>query len=75
MIYINSSVGKFSYDETTQRLFRDGEYVPKSEVEPVFSGNSEENVPIFSGLYVKSTNTIITLSGNSKPVVDINSIR
>lgn len=66
---------EYSFDPHTERLFKDGLFIPRSIIEPVYSGNGKDSEPIFAGLYVKSTNTIITRNGNEKPVVDINSIR
>lgn len=65
----------YSFDPITQRIFRDGVFIPRSEVEPVYSGNGKDTEPVFSGFYVRSNNTIITRSGNIKQVVDINSIK
>lgn len=76
MIEIVTKKGEvYSYDESTQRLFKDSRYIPRTEIEPVYSGNGQDKEPVFSGLYVKSSNSIITLTGNIKPVVDINSIK
>lgn len=76
MIEIVTKKGEvYSYDESTQRLFKDNRYIPRTEIEPVYSDNGQDKEPVFSGLYIKSSNSIITLTGNIKPVVDINSIK
>ena len=76
MIEITTIKGEtYKFDPTTQRLFKDGVFIPSSMIEPVYSGNDKNDKPIFAGLYNKSNNTIITKTGKIKQVVDINSIK
>jgi hypothetical protein len=65
---------KYSFDPETQRLFKDGVFIPKTQVEPVYSGNDKNNAPIFAGLYFRDKNKILTISGKYKNIVDIDSI-
>lgn len=76
MIDIVTKKGEsYSFDPSNHRLFKNGAVVLTNEVEPIYTGNGDNSEPIFSGLYVKSTNSIITLNGNIKKVVDINQIK
>lgn len=63
----------FSYDQATNRIFKDGKLVPSYEYEAVFSGFSD-GIPQFSGILKKSINSIIGLSGKINEVTDINTI-
>lgn len=68
---------RYSYDQETGRIFKDGEVAVSSLVEPVFShfGNPD-SPPKFSGIYFKEKNEILTLSGKiNKVVSDINIIK
>lgn len=66
---------RYSYDELTGRIFRDGVLLPSSEVEPVFSGNNKDGqVPRLSGILLKERGSILTLSGKENPIVDPNTI-
>lgn len=65
---------KYSYDENTQRIFKDGMLLSSTQVEPIFSNFSDSMAPRFSGLYLKDTNSILSLSGNINPVTDPNTI-
>ena len=76
MIEIVTSKGDtYSFDRETERTFKNGMFVPKSQVEPVYCGNGKDSEPLFAGLMLKSTNSILTPAGNIKPIVDINSIK
>lgn len=67
---------QYTFDPSTQRIFRGDVYLPRTLAEPVYSGNSEDGgEPIFSGIYLSSSNEIVTRTGNVKKVIDINSIR
>lgn len=66
---------KYSFDPKTERLFKDGVLIPKATIEPVYCGNGKDSEPVFAGLFVKASNSIITKTGNKKPIVDINSIK
>lgn len=76
MIEIKAKSGElYRFDPSTERLFRDDIFIPKSEIEPLYSGNSRnDQPPAFSGLWIKAKNQIITLTGNIKPITDQNSI-
>lgn len=61
---------KYSFDENTQRIFKDGVVVPGTAAEPVYSG------PIlsFSGILLKTSKSVLSLNGNINPATNINSI-
>lgn len=65
---------RYSFDESTQRIFKDGMLLSSVSVEPVYSRLSSESVPSFSGLLLKDTNSILSRSGKISPVTDINAI-
>lgn len=76
MIEITTGKGEhYTFDPETERLFKDGVFISKNLIEPVYSGNGKDSEPVFAGLYVKANNTIITRTGNVKPLVNINSIK
>ena len=64
---------RYSYDDTTMRLFKDGTLLSQVVAEPVFQNNSS-GIPEFAGIYLKDSNKIISLSGNINQIVDPNSI-
>jgi len=64
---------RYSFDPETQRIFKDGVLLPSTEVEPIYSSVGEDD-PKFSGILLKATGSILTLSGNVNPVSDINTI-
>lgn len=70
-----NSGDQYRYDPQTHRVFRNDAFVSSVHVEPVFSGNDKDMEPIFSGLFIKSQNSILTLTGNLKPLTDIDNIR
>ena len=72
-IYTISTGEHYSYDQDTNRIFKDGHLMPSYEYEPVFSGFTE-GMPQFAGILKKSINAIISLSGKENPVTDINTI-
>lgn len=73
MIDIVSFKGEqYRYDPDTDRIFKDGKLLPSSEVEPVFS--DVDNFPVFSGIYLKSKESILTKSGNINQISNIESI-
>lgn len=75
MIEIVSKTGVYKFDPETERLFKDNIFIPKSEIEPLYSGNGrDKSAPSFVGLWIKNKNQVITLTGNVKPLVDINQI-
>ena len=65
---------KYSFDENTQRVFKDGLLLSSVQVEPIYSGLGGDNIPKFSGLLLKDTNSILSLSGKISPITDINAI-
>ena len=76
MIEITAPGGDiYKFDPSTQRLFKGGLYIPPTQIEPVYSGNDKDNAPIFAGLFLKSSNQILTKTGKLKPITDINSIK
>lgn len=75
MVEINTILGEhFSYDQATNRIFKDGKLMPSYEYEAVFSGFTDGGLPQFAGILKKSVNSIISLSGKENPVTDINTI-
>jgi hypothetical protein len=66
---------KYSFDPDTERVFKDGKLLSSASVEPVYSGFSEDEPPLFSGIFLKGINSILSLSGKINPVItDINSV-
>lgn len=60
---------KYSFDENTQRIFKDGILVPSTAAEPVYSAGFS-----FSGILLKASKSVLSLNGNINPVTNINSI-
>ena len=76
MIEIITQKGeRYTFDPSTQRIFRDQVFIPKTEVEPIYSGNGDDGEPVFAGLYLKGKNSIITLNGIEKNLTPIDSIK
>ena len=71
---IYSERGRYAYDEETGRIYKDGYVVPTTQAEPVFSGQTEETAPEFSGILLKTTGEVISMSGKINKVTDPNSI-
>lgn len=65
---------RYSYDEETERIFKDGKLLSSTIAEPLFQGVTEDNVPEFVGIYLKDLNAVLSLTGNINPITDINSI-
>ena len=66
---------KYSFDPDTERVFKDGKLLGSNLVEPVYSDFNESTPPIFSGLWLKGINSVLSLSGKINPVIDdINSV-
>ena len=65
---------RYSFDESTQRVFKDGMLLSSVNVEPVYSRLSSESIPEFSGLLLKDSNSILSRSGKISPITDINAI-
>jgi len=68
---INSE--RYSYDESTMRIFKDGKLLSQTIAEPVFQNNSS-GIPEFAGIYLKESNKVISMSGNINTITDPNSI-
>lgn len=70
MINIVTMKGEqYSFDEETGRVFKDGHLMSSVNVEPVYSDLDENNVPKFSGLWLKDIDSIISLSGKINPAI------
>ena len=71
MVEILANTGElYKYDQETDRIYKDGFVLPSTTAEPVFSdvnGNTK-----FSGIFLKTSNQILTLSGNLNPVTNLN---
>ena len=65
---------KYSFDEDTQRIFKDGLLLSSVNIEPVYSRLKKDSVPTFSGLLLKDSGSILSRSGKISPITDINSI-
>ncbi len=65
---------RYSYDEDTERIFKNGKLLSSVVAEPLFQGVTEDNIPNFVGIYLKDMDSVLSLSGNINPVTDINSI-
>lgn len=66
---------RYTFDPSTQRLFRDKTFIPKTEIEPIYSGNNDDGEPMLAGLYLKAKGTIITMNGVEKKLTPIDSIK
>ena len=74
MIEILTKDGEiYKFDPETERIYKDGFLLPSTSVEPVYSDVNGETK--FSGIYLKATNQIVTLSGNKNTISNINSIQ
>lgn len=63
----------YRFDPDTERIYKDGFLIPTTAVEPIYS--DVNGATRFSGIYLKATNQIITLSGNKNTVSNINAIQ
>lgn len=73
-IYNTITGEKYSFDEETQRIFKDGYLLSSSQAEPIYSSLDEDSLPVFSGLLLKETNSILSLSGKINLITDINAV-
>lgn len=66
---------KYSYDERTGQIFKEGQVLTSSQAEPVYSylGDSSGE-PVFGGILLKDIGSILTLNGKISPVTDPNTI-
>lgn len=75
MIYITSEKGEnYSFDPSTSRIFKDGYLMSSIEAEPIYSNSEEDVAPRFSGILIKGTGTILSLSGKYNQISDPNTI-
>ena len=65
---------RYSFDETTQRIFKDGILLSSVKVEPVYSRPSKDSIPVFSGILLKDTGFVLSKSGKINAITDINSV-
>ena len=73
MIDIISFRGEqYRYDPDTERIFKDGKLIPSTEAEPVYS--DVDNMPTFSGIYLKVPEAILSKSVKINSITDINSV-
>lgn len=74
MIDIITKEGElYRFDPETSRIYKDGFLLTSVMAEPVYSDVNGETR--FSGIYLKNTDQILTLSGNKNTITNINSIR
>lgn len=76
MIDIISVKGElYRFDEETGRIMRDGVIQPSYKCEPIYSDvTNRSNPPVFSGIWLKDLNMILSRAGNYSPVSDINAV-
>lgn len=75
MIEILTQKGeKYSYDPSTDRIFKDGYLIPSSIAEPIFSNTGNDLAPKFSGIYLKDVGMILSLSGKYSQISNPNFI-
>lgn len=76
MINIPSEKGYFSFDQNTERIFRDNALVPSKEAQPIYAYYGKRHFPQFAGIWLKDTDEILTKSGKiSKRTGDVNLIQ
>lgn len=74
VIYITSEKGEnYTFDPSTNRIFKDGYLMSSVEVEPVYT-NSDDVTPRFTGILLKGTGTVLSLSGKYNQISDPNTI-
>lgn len=74
MIEINTLMDKYSFDENTGTIYKNGVIIPSSLCEPIYSSFSDDEEPQFAGILLKNKNSIVSLTGAINPVVDINTL-
>lgn len=74
MIDILTNDGElYRFDPETERIYKDGQLLPSTVAEPVYSDvNSSTR---FSGIYLKTTGQIVSLSGKKNTVSNISAIQ
>lgn len=65
---------RYSYDEDTARIFKDGKLLSSTIAEPLYQGLTEDGAPKFAGIFLKLDNKILSLSGNINQITDPNTI-
>lgn len=68
VIQISGDKGLFAYDPSTERIFRDNQLMPTDEATPVYAYFGKKHLPQFAGIYLRSLNVVLTLSGNAQIV-------
>jgi hypothetical protein len=63
----------YKFDPDTERIYKDGFLLPTTAAEPVYS--DVNGATRFSGIYLKATNQIVTLSGNKNTISNVNAIQ
>ena len=75
MIDIYTTTGeRYSFDEDTERIFKDGKLLPSSIAEPVYQGLQDDNVPTFAGILLKNIDSILSSNGNINKLTDVNTL-
>lgn len=73
MVEIISHEGEvFKYDQANDRIYKDGYVLSSTIAEPVFS--DVNGASRFTGIFLKPTNQILTLSGKKNYVSNINAV-
>lgn len=62
---------KWSFDEDTKRLYKDGVLIPEGVATPVYVNLDESVPPEFSGIYVKAIKSIISIAGNINRITNM----
>ena len=67
---------RYSINKETGRIFKDGLVVPSTNAQLVYSHlGDKDKPPKVSGIWLKETNSILTLTGKIYPIIkDINSV-
>ena len=61
---------KYTIDQDTGRIFKDGIVVPSVNAQLVYSHlGDKDQPPKISGIWLKETNSILTLTGRIYPLV------
>lgn len=54
----------YKFDQETERIYKSGVLIPKTEAEPVYSGMK------FAGIYLKTKDSVLSLSGKINKLTD-----
>ena len=72
MIEIITTKGeKWEFDPESKLLFKNQTVIPSREAEPVYTNTDKSIPPVFSGIHVKATNSIISLTGKINKITNI----